>query len=181
MADNKTETKTSKASQTLKPAVKTALVPKIFAVIRIRGEVGVNHKIAATLELLRLHKKHRCVVIPGTENYMGMISKVKDYCTFGEVSEDTVKDLLTNRGRIVGDTVLTSDFLRKSKLTFETFAKKILSGELKIKDIEGVKPFFKLSPPRGGFERGGIKKPYSMRGVLGYRVPEINKLLRRMM
>ena len=161
-----------------KPAAKK--LPKLFAVVRIRGEVGVTKKIAATMELLRLHKKHRCVIILADNNYMGMISKVKDYCTFGEVDEATVKELLEKRGRIAGDTPLTADFLKKQKLTFESFAKKIILGEIKISDIEGIKPFFKLHPPIGGFEREGIKKPYSMHGALGYRGPEINKLLRRM-
>jgi large subunit ribosomal protein L30 len=154
--------------------------PKLFAIIRIRGEVGVTEKIATTMELLRLHKKHRCVIITANDNYMGMISKVKDYCTFGEIDEATVKELLEKRGRIAGDNVLTSDFLRNQKLTFETFAKKLVNGEIAVKNVDGFKQFFKLSPPRGGFERGGIKKPYSMHGALGYRGAEINKLVRKM-
>jgi large subunit ribosomal protein L30 len=31
-----------------------------------------------------------------------------------------------------------------------------------------------------GFERGGIKKPFSMGGSLGYRKNKINELIRRM-
>jgi len=181
MAETKT-TKAVKAQQASgKSAKQTASEkPKLFAVVRIRGEVGVNGKLATNMELLRLHKKHRCVLVLANDNYMGMLSKAKDYCTFGEADEETVKLLIESRGKLVANKKLTAEFLKQHKLTYESFAKKLVAGEIRIKDIEGVKPFFKLSPPKGGFARGGIKKPYSMRGVLGYRGAEINKLIRKM-
>lgn len=37
-----------------------------------------------------------------------------------------------------------------------------------------------LCPPRGGFERKGIKMPYSVGGALGYRGKEIAELIKRM-
>jgi len=43
-----------------------------------------------------------------------------------------------------------------------------------------MKLFFKLCPPVHGFERKGIKKPFSMGGVLGYRKEKINELIKRM-
>ncbi len=42
------------------------------------------------------------------------------------------------------------------------------------------KKFFSLSPPRGGFERNGIKKPFNMGGALGYRGNKMNDLLKKM-
>jgi len=165
------EEKTTKAVQK---------VPRMMAIVRIRGDINVMPGISATMKLLRLHRKHRCVVVPATANYMGMISKVKDYCTFGEIDEATLKDLLEKRGRIAGNKSLTAEFLKANKLTFETFAKKIMNRDMKIKDVDGVKQFFKLHPPIGGFAREGIKKPFAMRGSLGYRRTEINKLLRKM-
>jgi large subunit ribosomal protein L30 len=163
-----------------KTKVTVQKVPNMMAIVRIRGDINVKPGISATMKLLRLHKKHRCVVIPATVNYMGMISKVKDYCTFGEIDEATLKDLLEKRGRIAGDKPLTAEFLKANKLTFETFTKKVMTREMKIKDVDGVKQFFKLHPPIGGFAREGIKKPFAMRGALGYRRTEINKLLRKM-
>ena len=40
---------------------------------------------------------------------------------------------------------------------------------------------FALSPPRGGFERKGIKASFSDKGALGYRADKINDLLKKMM
>jgi large subunit ribosomal protein L30 len=39
---------------------------------------------------------------------------------------------------------------------------------------------FRLSPPRGGFERKGIKTPFTMGGALGNRKEKINDLIKRM-
>lgn len=41
--------------------------------------------------------------------------------------------------------------------------------------------YFHLQPPRGGFERGGIKTPFALKGVLGYRADKINKLIKKML
>jgi large subunit ribosomal protein L30 len=153
---------------------------KILAVVRVRGNIGVTAKISDTLKLIRLHKKHRCVIVPANKNYIGMVNKIKDYSTYGELDEQTFVELLENRGKTAGDKQLTNDFLKNSKLDIKTFAKKYFAGEIRFKDVAGLKPFFKLHPPKGGFERAGIKKPYSMHGALGYRGTEINKLIRKM-
>ncbi|MFT4303249.1 MAG: uL30 family ribosomal protein [Candidatus Woesearchaeota archaeon] len=39
---------------------------------------------------------------------------------------------------------------------------------------------YTLHPPRGGFERKGIKKAFSVGGALGYRGEKINNLLLKM-
>jgi len=154
----------------------------LLAVIRIRGEVGVRGKIEDTMRILRLHKKNRCNVIPATKDYLGMLGKVKDYCTFGEIDEQTLTLLLEKRGRIAGNNALTAEYLKKKlKIDFAGFAAKIMKGEMKLKDLEGLKLFFKLHPPIGGFERSGIKRAYSVGGALGYRRAEINKIIRRML
>ena len=50
-----------------------------------------------------------------------------------------------------------------------------------IKDIPGLKSFFRLLPPKKGFERKGIKVPFSLGGALGYRKEDINNLIERML
>ena len=44
----------------------------------------------------------------------------------------------------------------------------------------GSKLIFTLSPPRKGFERRGIKTPFSLGGALGDRKEKINTLIKRM-
>lgn len=152
-----------------------------FAVIRVRGTLGIKPDIKETLKYLRLNQVNHCVIIPETLEYKGMLQKAKDYITWGEVSEKTLKDLISKRGRIEGDQPLTDEFV-KSKSSFkgiEEFAESVLKGDTKYKDIEGIKPIFRLSPPnKGGYE--GIKRHYTTGGALGYRGESINALISKM-
>ena len=76
---------------------KTAISNEKVAVIRVRGLTGVKHDIGDTLKKLRLYKKNYCTIVPKTESYLGMISKIKDYATWGEIDENTYKSLLDKR------------------------------------------------------------------------------------
>ena len=65
----------------------------------IRGLVGVNKKIKDTIYLLKLRKKHTCVIINNTDSNIGMIKKIKDYVTYGYVSAKILKELVSKKGR----------------------------------------------------------------------------------
>jgi len=51
---------------------------------------------------------------------------------------------------------------------------------LKEKREEKGRNFFRMHPPRGGFERKGIKAPFKLGGAYGNRGKEINLLIKRM-
>ncbi|MAG78175.1 50S ribosomal protein L30 [archaeon] len=153
-----------------------------IAIVRIRGKNHIQKRVADTLKMLRLYKVNGCVVVPNNPIYVGMIKKAKDYITWGEIDETTFKDLLVKRGKIVGDKPLTEEYFKeKSKFGFDDFIKKYYDGKIELKDVPGVKPFFRLSPPSKGYERKGIKKPFSMGGAIGYRKEKINLLIKRML
>ncbi len=153
----------------------------MIAIVRVRGRVDVKEDIERTLHLLRLRRKHTCVVLRPNPSVKGMIDKVKDYVTWGEIDKETFKELLLKRGRLVGDKKLTEDYIKeKLGISLDEFVEKVFNGEMELKDLPGLKPFFRLHPPRGGFERGGIKKPFHLGGALGYRGKYINDLIRRM-
>lgn len=133
------------------------------------------------MKMLRLFNKNYCVVVDNNQNYIGMIKKIKDYVTWGEIDKNTFEFLLKKRGKLAGNKPLTEEYLKeKLKSSFTEFAKDFFDGKKLLKDIPGVKQFFRLSPPVKGFERGGIKKPFSMGGALGYRKDNINNLVQRM-
>lgn len=116
-----------------------------LALILIRGTVNVQQPIKDTLTMLRLRKKHVCIILPDTPTVRGMIRQVKDLITWGTIDAEG-KKLLAKREE---------------------------------KDGKG-KPFYRLSPPRGGFERKGIKVPFKLGGALGDRGNEISKLISKM-
>ena len=62
--------------------------------------------------------------------------------------------------------------------TMKALAKGLTEGKTVMRDVPGLKPLFRLHPPRKGYE--GIKRSFKEGGALGYRAEKINTLLRRM-
>ena len=152
----------------------------VFAIIRVRGIVNVNPDIKRTLKLLRLTKVNHCTLLEENKVYKGMLQKVKDYTTWGEIDKEILPKLMESRGMIVGDKQITEEYLKSatSYNTFEKLSQAILDNKFKYKEIPDVKPLFRLSPPKKGYE--GIKRSFKNGGALGYRGKEINKLIGRM-
>ncbi len=88
---------------------------------------------------------------------------------------------------LYADTPLTRGALRKCKdfITYGTITEEtnaLLIEKRGVKDAEGrLKPFFALHPPRGGFERKGIKKGFAEGGALGDRGAAMDALIRKML
>ena len=96
-----------------------------IAIIRLRGTDDVNGRIADTMVMLKLFRKHVC-----------------------SIYDETYKLLVEKRG-------ITKD------------------GK--------VQNYFRLHPPRGGFEKRGIKESFTNKGALGYRGAKINILIKKML
>lgn len=153
-----------------------------IAIIRIKGKPGLKRSVQDTFQILRLYKKNHVVVVTNTPVYAGMLTKIQDAVTWGDIDEETFKLLLEKRGKLPGKKPLTEQYLKeKCNLTIDQFSKEFMACKKDLKEIPGLKLFFKLSPPVQGFESKGIKAQFSMGGVLGYRKEKINELLRRMM
>ena len=122
------------------------------------------------------------VLVPKTDSYDGMLQKVKDYVTWGEVDEDTIGTLIKERGRMAGNHQVTDSVVKSSSehSTIKSLSKAIASGEATTKDVEGMKPVFRLHPPRGSKGWGGITRAYSVGGALGFRGDGIGELAARM-
>tara|TARA_B100000131_G_scaffold69749_1_gene66021 strand:- start:73 stop:543 length:471 start_codon:yes stop_codon:yes gene_type:complete len=153
-----------------------------FLVIRVRSDRGVTKKIRDTMAMLNLTRVNHAVLIPQTASYEGMLQKVKDYVTWGEVGVETISNLIKERGKMVGDNPVTDAEVKSSSShsSIDALSKAIASGEATTKDVEGMKPVFRLHPPRGPKGWGGIKRAYSIGGALGFRGDAIVPLAERM-
>ena len=138
-----------------------------IAVVRVRGSVNLRKEVRDTLNLLRLYRKNFCIVVEDTPSSKGMIKKVKDYITYGEIDDETYKLLVEKRG----EEYKGREQDKKGKIKYTKF---ILANGKKIK------PFLRLNPPKKGFGRKGIKVSFKAHGALGYRGNKINELLKRM-
>ena len=71
-----------------------------LALIRIKGQVGLDTDIVETLHRLRLRRKYICVVLENpSKEQLGMVKKVTDFIAFGEISDDVYKELVKKRGQ----------------------------------------------------------------------------------
>lgn len=132
--------------------------------------------------MLRIQYLNHCVIVDDRKSYLRMLYKTKDIVTWGDLDEKGAISLLTKRGRLPGDVRLTDDYV-KDHTSFKSiagFAKAFCNGKAELKDIPGLKPVFRLHPPKKGHERRGIKQPYTLGGALGPRGSEINALLHKM-
>ncbi len=137
-----------------------------LAVIAVRGEAKVSKPIVDTLHLLGLERKNQCVVVEDTPSFRGMITKVKDYVTWGELSEANFQELVQKRGKLYQGRLMDT----RKKYQYRTL---LVQGK-------HYKPYFTLNPPRQGFGRKGIKIAFAAGGALGYRGDKINDLIPRM-
>lgn len=144
----------------------------MIAIIRILGLVGVNKHVEATLERLRLKRRYACVIVPETPEINGMLEKTRAKIAYGRIDKETLKLLILKRGKLPGNKPVDT------KKISESAVEEIFSGKKKLKDF-GMKPFFRLHPPVGGFKKS--TKQFYPKGMLGNHGEKINELIRRML
>lgn len=153
---------------------------KRLAVIRVRGSAGVRSSVEDTLKMLHLTRVNHCTFVDNRPTYQGMLQKVKDYITWGEVAGEEVELLLRHRGELGGGEKLTDEYLRENTgfKDIAEFSQAFVDFKAELEDVPGLKKALRLHPPRKGFQN--IKRSHSEGGALGYRGEEIKNLIPRM-
>lgn len=153
---------------------------ELLAVIRLRGSVDQPQDILHGLNLLNLNRPNHACVVPNDGTHLGMLQILKDVLTWGEIDKKTLTELIKKRGRIQGNKKITAKYLKEHKFeTVNEFIGAVFDGKADMRRIDGMKPLFRLHPPRKGFK--SVKTPVTRGGDLGYRGAEINTLLEKMM
>lgn len=139
-------------------------------VIRIRGSMETREKVEHTLQQMRLTRKNHATLIEDNAQTKGALTLTKDFITWGPANEQTIALLLSKRARVEGNKPLTDAYLAKNS-KYKTVAEfaKALAGSEKLSAVKGLKPIFRLNPPKGGF--GSIKTAFP-KGSLGPRKAE---------
>lgn len=142
----------------------------MIAVIRISGMVDVVADVENALYRLRLRRKYACVVVRESPEIKGVLKKVRNFVAYGKIDEKTFAELVKKRGQSLKG--------KKEKVDAEKIVKAFIESKTKEK-IEkfGIKPFFRLHPPRGGIK----SKLHYPKGVLGDHGEKICELIRRML
>jgi len=72
------------------------------------------------------------------------------------------------------------DYIAFGEISEDTYAE-LVDKRGKKDETGAMKKFFLMHPPRGGFEKKGIKAVFSKGGALGYRGEKMNELVRKML
>ena len=151
------------------------------ALVQIRGEVNISGDVQDTLNMLNLHAVNQCTLVPETDTYRGMITKVNDYVAHGEPSADVIAMLLRRRGEpLEGSADVDDEWVAENTdyADVDALAAALVDEETTLRE-QGLAPVLRLHPPRGGHD--GIKQPVAQGGELGkHSTEEIDTLLRAM-
>ncbi|MGM5484473.1 MAG: uL30 family ribosomal protein [Nanobdellota archaeon] len=93
-----------------------------LAAVRIRGSINAGSEVKDTLGMLKLYKKNYCGVYEDNASVRGMLQKCKDFITWGEIDEETRKELTDKK------------------------------SEPNPANPDESKGFFRLNPPKGGMK-----------------------------
>ena len=150
-----------------------------YLVVRIKGTVNIPMWAKTTLDGLNLDRRFRATIVPESDEYLGMLRKVKEEVAWTKADARIVKELLEKRGRKTGYKPITKSDLPKEYKTIEDFATAIAENKVAMSKLEGMKPWFALSPPKGGFKRK-TKTQYAQNGILG-EDGELVEIVKRML
>lgn len=136
----------------------------MILVIRISGQVEMRSDFKETLFRMRLRKKYSAVLLKEEGQTKNLLQSVRSFVAFGPIDQKTLEELIAKRGVS----------LDGKKVDAKRVAEIILKDGI---EKSGIKPFFRLHPPRGGID----SKTHYPEGVLGDNKEDINELVRRML
>ena len=152
------------------------------AIVQLRGEVNRHTSVDDTLSMLNLHSTNHLTIVPDTDAYRGMITKVNDFVAWGEPDADVLEGVLAKRAEPLEgrQSDVDEDWIAEHTEydDFAALADALLDEETTLRE-QGLSPTLRLHPPRGGHK--GIKHPATDGGQLGkHTTEEINDLLTSM-
>jgi large subunit ribosomal protein L30 len=137
-----------------------------YLVVRIKGTVNIPQQAKKTLDSLNLDKRFRATIVPEGTEYLGMLRRVKEEVAWTKADAIIVKELLEKRGRKTGYKPITKPDLPKEYNSIDQLASAIAENKVTMSKLGGIKPWFALNPPKGGFRRK-TKTQYAQDGILG--------------
>jgi large subunit ribosomal protein L30 len=156
---------------------------KVMLAVRLRGTAGDNPDIRKTMESLNLKRTFQARLLDNTPSNMGMLRMAKNLVAWGEVQPEILEKILEKRAeRETSREQVDEAFVKRlGQPTLGDLAKSVVAGTVGLRELTraGLKPLFRLHPPRGGFKRS-LRRAASDGGELGYRGVDINNLIKRM-
>jgi large subunit ribosomal protein L30 len=150
-------------------------------VVNLHGQINVPRGTRETLVQLGLGKRFSATVVADDPVSKGSVKLCKDYVAWAPIDAELLTDILRSKGRVSNSKTLDDEALKN--MGFEShaeLAKAIIDGDSPhaLSSMRGIKPFFGLSPPKGGFKRSS-RRQFREGGILGEN-PQLAEIVRRM-
>lgn len=148
-------------------------------VVNLHGMINSPAPVRKALEELKVSRKFSASVVTDDAPTVGMLKLCKDRVAWAPVDVEFLAVLLKQRGMVTSEKVLDAASLKKlGYKSHEGLAEKMVKDQLRLSAIEGIRPFFRLAPPKGGFKQS-MRRQFSERGLLGNN-PKLEEIVRRM-
>ncbi|MGI0091867.1 MAG: 50S ribosomal protein L30 [Nitrososphaerales archaeon] len=151
-------------------------------VVNMRGLVNTRTPVLTTLTQLSIARRFNATIVLDNKVYRGMLHLAKEHVAWCKLDNVTAEKLLRSRSEKSTGVKISESELKannKSYSSFANLASDLESGKVKLGSVSGLRPFFRLSPPRGGFKRS-TRRQYRQGGILGQN-EELSKLLEKML
>jgi large subunit ribosomal protein L30 len=151
----------------------------LLLVVNLHGKINSSDGVRKALGELKVERKFSASVVTDDPQTVGTLKSCKEYIAWTSLEKDVLVSLLQKRGMISESRRLDEKTLTDlGYKSYEDLADRMLSNGLRLSAIDGLRPFFRLSPPRGGF-KASLRRQASQRGTLG-KNPKLADVVRRM-
>ena len=148
-------------------------------VVNLHGLINTPGQVRQTLIELGIGKKFAATVVNDDPTTSGELDLCKEYIAWSPIDAELLSSLLKSRGKVSNTKPIDAGALKALGVKDHSeLAAKIIDGGSRLSSVKGVKPFFGLSPPRGGLKRSS-RRQFRQGGVLGEN-PKLPDILRRM-
>lgn len=151
----------------------------LLLVVNLHGSINSPGPVRKALNELKVARRFSASVVADETPTVGMLQLCKDYIAWAPVEEKLLAELLKKRGMVSAAKNLNEASLKRlGYKNHEDMAAKMVKGEVRLSSVDGVLPFFRLAPPKGGFKRS-LRRQFTERGTLGSN-PGLEEIVRRM-
>ena len=151
----------------------------LLLVVNLHGQINSPKGVRQALNELWVAKKFSASVVTDDPTTVGMLKLCKDFIAWAPVDEGLLGDLLKKRGMVSSSRALDQGSLKGLGFkNHEELASKMVKDQLRLSAVQGVLPYFRLAPPKGGF-RLSLRRQFTERGLLGSN-PKLEEIVRRM-
>ena len=145
----------------------------------MHGQINSSAPVRKALYELCVSRNFSASVVADDAPTVGMLRLCKDYVAWCPVNEELLSELLKKRGMVSATRTLDAATLKElGYKRHEDLAAKMVKDQTRLSAVNGVLPYFRLAPPKGGFKLS-LRRQATERGLLGSN-PKLDATVRRM-